>query len=189
MDLYHVMLFAHILGAVVLVGQGFLVPLLNGAIRRTATVSSLKEWIGLGQKLAKTGGPAAGLVLVSGLYMGITAHSFRQGWLAVSLVLFLIGGGLATGVIDPMLGRFMAAAEAAPAGVVPPELRATLMSPKLHVIESALFGMDLAIVFLMTNKPGWGGALTATAVGLAIAAGRVAFERRRHGQPTPVPAA
>lgn len=55
-------------------------------------------------------------------------------------------------------------------GPVPAELRADADSPRMHTIEALLLGNDLAVVFLMTNKPGWTGTAAAVAGGLAVTA-------------------
>jgi hypothetical protein len=66
-------------------------------------VASYKDWIGVVTKASSTTGLCAGVVLISGLYMSITSHSFTAGWLAVSLALFVINGALAGGVLDKHL--------------------------------------------------------------------------------------
>lgn len=183
MDLYHVVLFLHILGAVVLVGMGFFMPVLLRALLRTPTVAGFREWGRATHVIAKMGNPAAVVVLLSGLYMGWAEFSFKEGWLAVSLVLFIIAGGIAGGVLDPALKKLNAAADEAPDGPVSAELRSYAANPKMHNFESIMFGMDLAIVFLMVNKPALVPALIVAAVGFAIGAARIAISSRRHSEP------
>jgi hypothetical protein len=48
-----------------------------------------------------------------------------------------------------------------------------------------LVGADLAIVFLMTNKPGWTGAVIAGAIGLALGAVAGVLANRTRGARTP----
>lgn len=180
MDLYHVALFAHILGAVVLVGMGFFFPVLMRALHRTPTVADVREWANATHAIAKIGNPSAAIVLVTGLYMGWAQFSFAQGWLAVSLVLFVIAGGIAGGVLDPELKKIVAAADEAPDGPVPGDLRALTAAPRIHTFDSLLFGVDLAIVFLMTNKPGLVVSLVVAAVGLTFGFARLKFAARRH---------
>ncbi len=178
MDLYNLFLFAHIAGAAVLLSFGFVMPLLGRRIAKTATVTSMCEWVEATHRFSKMGPPAAVLVLLSGIYMALTRYSFRAGWVAVSLVLFIIAGGIARGVLDKHLAAVLAAAEEAPPGPVPPELRAMATDPRISNFESLMFGFDIAIVFNMTNKPGWAGALIATAVGVLIAVGIMARNAR-----------
>ena len=183
MDLYHLVLFAHIAGAVVLLSFGFVMPLLGRRIARTATVQGMREWVEGTYKYGKMGPPAAVAVLLSGVYMTLNAHSFGQGWITVSLVLFVLAGGIAGGILDPHFAKVLEAAENTPDGPVPPELRAMATDAKTANFESLMFGFDVAILFNMTNKPGWTGALIATAVGLLIAGAIIARSRARAATP------
>lgn len=183
MDLYHVVLFAHIIGAVVIVGMGFFMPVVMGGARRAQTVSSLTDWLRVMQKMSKMAGPAAGLVLATGLYMGWAQFSFTQGWLAISLALFLLAGSIAAGVLDPLIAKALAVLDNTPEGPVTEDLRSVALPPKAHNIEALLFGVDLAIIFLMTNKPALLPALAVAASGFAIGALRIAISARRHVKP------
>jgi uncharacterized membrane protein len=185
MSLYRVALFVHIIGAVVLVGTGFIAPLVLGGAGRAGTVASFRDWIGVMQKISKSAGISALLVFLSGLYMGLTESLFSQAWLVVSLVLFVINGGLASGVLDKWLGRLQEQAAGVAGGPVTPELRTALHEPRLQVVEKLMLGNDFVIVFLMTNKPGLTGALIAIGVGLAFTAALVARGRTRSGAAVP----
>ena len=178
MDLYNVVLFFHILGAVILVSMGVVMPVMTGGLHRTPTVAGVREWASTMLKYSRLGPPAAVVVLLSGLYMAWNAFSFADGWIVVSLVLFVMAGGIAGGVLEPHLKKVLAAAEAAPDGPVPADLRATAADPRAENFESLMFGFDLAIIFMMTNKPGWTGALIAAAVGLAISGALIARRSR-----------
>lgn len=182
MEPYNIGLFLHIAGAVVLLSYGFVMPLLGRRIAKTATVTSMREWVEATYKYGKMGPAAAITVLLSGIYMTLIgeAWSFAQGWIAVSLVLFVLAGGIAGGVLDKHFAKVLEAAEKAPEGPVPAELRALAMDRKVWNFESLLFGFDIAILFNMTNKPGWTGALIATAVGLLVAGGIIARHSRSH---------
>ena len=59
MDLYHGVLFFHVLGAVILVSMGFVMPVLTAALHRTPTVAGVREWAGAMQKYTRLGPPAA----------------------------------------------------------------------------------------------------------------------------------
>ncbi len=180
MTLYGAALFIHIMGAIVLVGMGFFTPIVMRGLARTPTTQGLREWAAAMQKITRLGNPAAVFVLVTGLYMAWREFSFTDGWIAVSLVLFVVLGAMAGGVLDPFLKNLVAAADAAPDGPVTDDLRAMIAAPKMHNFEAVLFGFDLAIVFMMTNKPGIGGALAATAVGLLVSG--VLIARRARGR-------
>ncbi len=53
----------------------------------------------------------------------------------------------------------------------------------MHNFEAVLFGVDLAIVFLMVNKPPPLPALLVTVAGLAIGVLRINVSGRHHAQP------
>ena len=180
MDLYHVVLFGHIVAAVVLVSFGFVMPMLTAGLRRTRTVESLQTWLAIMSRYSKTGPIAAVLVLLTGLYMTFDNFSFREGWIVVSLVLFVAAGAIAGGVLDKHLTRVLEEAQATPDGPVPAGLLADATSPRISNFESVMGGLDIAIIFMMTNKPGWVGALVAAAAGQAIAG--VMIARRARGK-------
>lgn len=77
----------------------------------------------------------------------------------------------------------MEAASATPDGAVPEDLRALATKPSLESVESVMFGLDLTIIFLMTNKVGWPGSLVALAVGLAVSGALILRARQRHAAP------
>lgn len=180
MSLYNVALFAHIIGAIILVGVGFIAPLIVGGATRAQSASSFVDWANVIIKASKAAGAAAVAVLISGLYMGLTAYSFTAGWLAVGLVLFVINGGLATGVLGKHWDSLLARAEEAGDGPVPAELRSAVVTPRLHAVESFMLASDLVILFLMTNKPGWTGSAAAVAVGLALTGVLIVRGTRHH---------
>lgn len=178
MELFNVVLFVHIAGAAVILSYGFVMPLLGRRLANTTSVASMREWADAIHKYGKMGPPAAVTVLLSGIYMTLNAYSFSQGWITVSLVLFVVAGGIAGAILDPHIAKVLEQAEKTPDGPVPPELRAMATDPKSANFESVMLGFDVAILFMMTNKPGWIGALIATAVGLLIAGALIARSSR-----------
>lgn len=178
MKIYNLALFAHIAGAAVLLSFGFVMPLLGRRIAKTPTVASLREWVEASYRYGKMGPPAAVVVLLSGLYMAFDAWSFADAWIVVSLVLFVMAGGIAGGVLDPHFAKALEKIDDTPAGPVPADLRAMVTEPRVANFESVMFGFDVAIVFMMTNKPGLTGSLIAAAVGLAISGALIARRSR-----------
>lgn len=177
MDLYHVALFAHILGAVVVVGSGFFLPFVTAGAARATSLDSFRDWANVVLRVSKGAGMSAAVILISGLYMGISGRLFNRGWLVVSLVLFVVNGALAGAVMDKHWKNVMARAQEAGDGAVPHDIRALTSTPRTHMVESYMLASDLAVVFLMTNKPGWTGSLVTVVVGLALTAALVARGR------------
>jgi MFS family permease len=175
---YDVVVFLHVIGAIGLVGSSLVAPLLAVAVRRTSTVASLREWAAFTRRLGQAVGPFAGLTLVTGLVLGFWGDWWGSGWLEVSLALFIVAGVLATAVLDPWARRLVEAVDAAPDGPVTAELDRARRDPRATVAEPVLLGIDVAIVFLMTVKPGVVGALVIAAIGLGAGALLAARERR-----------
>ena len=179
MELYELMLFAHILGAVVLVGGSLIGPLLMRRLRHASSVASLRSVAGIMHALSKAAGPSAGMVLVAGIVMVIEDWSFGDGWIAVSLALFALSGVLALAVADPVLKRLVNLADGAADGPVPPDVQVLVHDPKLAGVHNVLFAVDIAIVALMTLKPGLGVSIGVAIIALAAGAGLAFAERDR----------
>lgn len=181
---YSIVVFVHVLAAIVLVGSSLFGPVLGLAIRRSARVESLREWAGYFQRVVKLTGPAAGVTLASGLYLGFAGSWWGSGWVEVSLGLFVLAGVGAIGVLDPTAKRLVAAAEDAEPGPVPPELDRVRHDRRTAVVESMMLSTDLAILFLMTNKPGLAGSLAVVGVAWTLG-GVLAVREARHDEPSP----
>lgn len=177
MELYNVLLFAHILGAVVLIGISLLDPVMARSTAKATSVSSLREWTGFTLVVARAANPAAVVLLIAGVWMTFLSWSWDQGWIVVSLAIFLLIGAMAGTVLEPHAKRLVAAADAAPEGPVTAELRDIVHDSKVHRVHQLFLPLDMAVLFMMTNKPGWVGA--GTAVGLAVAAAAALI--LRHG--------
>lgn len=162
---YDVLLFVHILAAVVLVGGSLIGPLLTRRMKRASSVASLQAYAGVGAAISKVAGPSAAVVLLAGVGMVVMRWSFGTGWIAVSLLLFALSGGLTAALADPVLKRLVAAADDAPDGPVPSELEVLTHDTKLNGAHNMLLTVDIAIVALMTTKPP-----LAASIGLAMAA-------------------
>lgn len=179
MTVYSVVVFVHVIAAIVLVGATLLTPFMAAGIRRSSTVAALRESARVLKSANDAAGMAAPVVLLAGLYLAFAGGWWGSGWVEVSLGLFALAGVMALGIIDPAMKRLVAAAEAAPDGPVTAELAALRDQRRVAVAESFLLPGDLAIVFLMTNKPGFIGALTT--LGVVAVAGLV-LTRAQHGE-------
>ncbi len=167
MTLYSVVVFIHVIGAIVLVGSTILSPLLGAGLRRATTVDGLRGSARVMKGVNDLAGVAAPLVLVAGLYLAFAGDWWGSGWVEVSLALFAFAAVMAIGVIDPSVKRLVGAADAAPDGPVTAELVALRDARKVAVAESFLLPGDIAIVFLMITKPGFVGSLVTLAVAAA----------------------
>jgi uncharacterized membrane protein len=181
---YSVVVFVHVLSAIALVGSSLFGPLLAMAIRRAEGTASLRDLARYFQAVGRLTGPAAGITLATGLYLAFSGQWWGSGWIEVSLVLFLLAGAGAVGVLDPSAKRLVEASEAASDGPVGPELERLRNDRRTAVTESMMLGTDMAILFLMITKPALTTSLAVVAVAWAFG-GALAFRELRHGQQAP----
>lgn len=182
---YDLLLFLHILAAVVLVGGSLVGPLLGQSMKRAASVAALRAHVGMAASIAKASGPAAAVVLLAGVGMVVMEWSFGTGWIAVSLLLFALAGGLIMAIVQPALDRLGAAVDDAPDGPPTSGMRALTHDPKVNGAHNLLFAIDVAIVALMTTKPALAASIGVAVAAVLAGAGVTLAERRRRA---PAPA-
>ena len=183
MSVYTLGKFVHIASAIVLVGSYLLAPVLHGAIRGATDVRAMRALARVQQHVITASGPAAVGVLASGVYMTLAGWSFTFSWIAVSLVLFVVNGALAMAVVDPHVKKLLAAADQASDGPLDRELIALVLDARVVGALRIVVGIDLAIIFLMVNKPGWAGSVAVAGAGLALGASLAALTAKRIRQP------
>lgn len=187
-DLYHVALFLHIVFAIALVGGSVWAHVTASLLPRAGSIEGIRSHVRFLAAISKSGGPLAMLVLIPGLYMAFSGGHWGAGWPGVALVLFAATGGLAFRVLEPGVQRVQAVLDETPDGPITPEVGAKLANPKLTMATWLMAGMDLAIVYLMTNKPGLVGSVVVGVLGIAAGAVVGMRETRAHAAP-PAPAA
>ena len=168
MTLYGFVLFVHVVFAIALVGGSIWSHLAVGLAHRTTQVAGLRSLIAWTHGFVKASGPIAGVVLLAGVYLAFDGSWWGRGWPVVSLVLFAFGGVAATAIVDPKITAVRDRLEDVPDGPVTDDVRGLLADRTLTMVSWALAGADLAIVYLMTNKPGWGGSLAAGVACMAL---------------------
>ena len=188
MSLYTVMKFVHIAAAIVLVGSYLLAPVLHGTIRGATDVRALRALARLQHRVITASGPAAALVLAAGVYMTFAGWSFTDGWIVVSIALFVTNGTLAMSVVDPHVKKLLAATDEASDGPPNVTLIGIMHDTKVLRAMRVVVGIDLAIIFLMVNKPGWAGSVAVAVAGLALGVSLAAMASRRIRQLVQTPA-
>lgn len=171
--MYTFLVTLHVLGAVLLIGPFALAPFLgNRAIRR----HDADDTHDAARFLARF---SVGSVIVAGLGIGAlllsNRYSFRTPWVIISLTLYVIAMGVATGYTLPAMRR---AAETLEQGVLkrppevaegdadapPPTLAATAtdlaskerldnLAGRVAASGSLVFGMVVLITILMVTRP------------------------------------
>jgi hypothetical protein len=152
---YNVVLFIHLLGVVLLFGALAMSQRGGMGLRKASTIGEARTWLNL---LASTGPmfPIAGVILlVSGLYMANDVWSFSTPWVVVAfwgLIVLQAVGGLVVGNRLQKIGKMAGAAE----GGITAEMAGLIADPILWASASSLNSGAVGILWLMTNKPGWG---------------------------------
>jgi hypothetical protein len=166
MSVYGIAVFLHIVGALGIfaaIGLDW-AGLFN--LRRATDTAQVREWVRLLAAPRTVGGPAALLVLLSGIYMSATRWG-PQGWILVAL-----GGMVVTAVVGGAVGgrRIPAIMQALPAqsGPVTTALRGHLDDPALTLSLRVRTALLLGIVFLMSTRPSLGGSLAAMGAALVL---------------------
>jgi small-conductance mechanosensitive channel len=152
---YNVVLFAHVLGVVMLFAAFSVMQLGGARLRRAGSTEQARLWLGL---LAVTGpmfAVAFLLILAGGLYMTVDVWSFSTPWIDVALVTVGIMLAVGNGVVGRGLSKMGKMAAAAPDGPLSPELRAAIEDRALWTSSFVLTGFGVGVLWLMTNKPGW----------------------------------
>jgi hypothetical protein len=180
MTVYKLALFLHVLGALGLFAALGIEWAAAGPLRRAASDDEARPYVRLLVSLGRVGGPSAGTLLVTGIYMSATAWG-RQPWTGLALLGLLCLAVLAAGVT----GRRVAAigrsldADSGKDG----SLRLRLHDPVLVASLRLRTAIATGIVFLMTSKPAAGLALGAmgAAVAIGLAWSAPALGRRSAG--------
>ncbi len=160
---YSLVLYVHVLSAIALVGHSIGAPLERAAIREAATLGDLRRWIAFAGRSARWNPAVALVLLASGIYLG-SAGWWEQAWFHVSLAGWFVNVFLAAFAVGRTAGATMAAAVKAGEGPVPPQVDALRHSNAWALGMQSLLANDLAVLFIMMNKPGLLGSLAAVAV-------------------------
>lgn len=165
---YELALFLHVMGAIGLfTGVGIVLAAMGG-MRRAQAVAQVREWARVASTFDKLL-PVGGIVLlVTGIYMATDLEYWGDGWVDMALVLLLLLMVLGPAVNARRLGAIHKAADDAPDGPVPAELRARVLDPVLWTAMQAMTAVTVGIVFLMTVKPGMAGSGATVVVTLAL---------------------
>lgn len=173
MNLYTIMLFIHVSGAICLfIGFGIW---LFGIVRvaRASHVEQVRTLAGLMLMVRLVVPASALLVIAAGLTMALTAWGLQTGWIAVSLGSLAIIGPMGTWVIDPKVRAIAALAHTLPDGPLPAALAVRIHDSVLRLTMHMLIAMLFGIIFLMTIKPALTSAIGAMVVSalLGLASG------------------
>lgn len=180
-EVYSLVLFAHVVAAVALVGHSLSSPITRAVVREAQTVEDVRRVVAFEHRVSRWN-PAIALVLLgSGIYLG-SAGWWAQGWFYLSVAGWVVNAFLAGRIVKPWGASLMAAAVAAGSGPVPAAVDALRRSTALAVAAQVMLANDIALLFIMMNKPTTAGAAAIFAVVNAVLVA-LAFVPRRAASP------
>lgn len=171
--LYNVVLFLHILGAVIMFMAIAILALTMLSMLFSKDTESIKRWSGIAVKIDGLFPLSTLIILVPALYLVFSAWGWGSAWINVSLVA-LVGNSLLGPIINlRRLKRIHAAAEAEPDAVPSAELTNKVRDRVLWNSVSIMSMLVVGILFLMAVKLALFGSLVTMGValvtGLALA--------------------
>jgi Predicted integral membrane protein (DUF2269) len=168
MSTYNIVLFLHVSGAIgYFIGIGTWLFILVG-LRRAQRVEQVRALTNLTGWLGPFLGISVLLILATGLYMALTAWSLQTGWIGVALISLVVIAPLSTALIEPRRRAIARLAGEAPDGPLSQSLEQRTHDSILATALQTVAALLLGIVFLMTTKPSFIGALIVMVVALAL---------------------
>jgi hypothetical protein len=168
MDLYTILLFVHVSGAIGLfVGMGTWLFGIT-AIARALRVEQVRTLADLMLMTRYVVPVSAFITIASGLTMALTIWGLQTGWILVAIGGLVIIGPTGTWVVDPKVRAIATLAHTLPDGLLPKTFAARTHDLVLRTALHTLTAMLLGIVFLMTTKPAFSSAIGAMVVSLLL---------------------
>jgi hypothetical protein len=170
MDTYRVVLYVHLLSLLVGFGAGVVEAVCLLRLRAAQTFADAEPFSRLAGDVEKFFPVAILGLFGTGAYMTTDVWTWSTSWIVlpiVGLVVLSLQGPLVAGRRGRAVHEALAANGPGPLG---PEARALTRDRQLWGAAFANEGLVLGIVWVMTEKPGWGGAVAALAVAYAAGA-------------------
>jgi hypothetical protein len=158
LSMYPLLLFIHVLSAIVLMGSTLSAPLARGLVLRARSAADLGASIALSRRAVKWNPLAAIVLLATGIYLGSWGW-WSQPWFYVSIASWIVSTVLAVAVLQRAEEAIAALAGRAGDGPITAELDAMRQSRKWGLTHAAMFANDLAILFIMFVKPSLAGSI------------------------------
>jgi Predicted integral membrane protein (DUF2269) len=172
MTFYSVLLFAHIASAFLLFAGLALEWALISFLRRNPDLAPYRAWGRLFSVAPPLYGPAIGVILLSGGYLGAQMRAWDQGWIRISFAALVFIGLISVTLTAPRaraIRKLLAAASDSTLHL----LRARLQDPVLLASVRIRVALVFGVLLLMVSKVDLGPSLTviacATALGVAVA--------------------
>lgn len=170
MDTYHVVLYIHILSLLVGFSAGIIEAVCLLKLRGAETLEAAVPWGQLAGQIEKAFPVAIVGLYATGGYMTHHFWSFSSSWVVIPIV------GLAVLTLQgPLVAgrqghKLKLALMANGPGALGEDARRLTVDRPLWGAAFSNEGLVLAIVWVMTQKPGWGGAIAAVVIGYGVGA-------------------
>jgi hypothetical protein len=170
MTFYSLLVFAHIAGAFFLFSGLLLEWVVVGFLRRNPDLAPFRAWSRLFSLAPRLYGPALGVILLSGGYLGTQMSSWGQGWIRVSFfTLFAIGAiGIFTSRRIGAIRKLLTEASDATAGMLNTKLSDPILIASVRVRVALVFGVLLLMVSKLPLEPSLIIMAIATAFGVIL---------------------
>jgi hypothetical protein len=168
LNTYHYVLYVHLLSLFLGIGAGSVLLTCLFQLRAARTLEQALPWGIVSGKVARLFPIAILGLFGTGAYMTSDFWTWSTPWIDVAiagLVVLAVQGG---GIAEHTAKKLQAAMLANGPGPLGAEVRRLTLHPGLWVVELTNFGLVLAIVWNMTEKPGWGGSIASVLVGYAV---------------------
>lgn len=175
---WSIVLFAHVLAASLLVGSAFSVSLIRRGIESAASVAELRSWLELGRRATRANPAVAVVLLATGVWLGREVW-WAYAWFWVAVGAWVVNSALAAGVVRRAAGAASRAAALVGDGPVTTELDGLRRSRAWHLAEAAMAANDVALLWVMIDKPTLAGSLAVVALANLLFVGAMALSRRR----------
>ena len=183
MDLYHLAVFLHILGAFGLVAALAIEAIALRGLRDATQAESARPWLGAIRALRIMAPASIALILVMGLYLMATTWGGKP-WILTAilgLVAVAVIGGVLSGTRMARIGPAVGQAR----GALSPDLQRSLQDPILVLSSRVRLALVVGILFLMTLKPSWLASIIVLviAAALGVLASQIGSRGRNELQP------
>lgn len=170
MDTYHVVLYLHLLSLSVGIGAGSVLLTCLFQLKAACTVEQAVPWGIVSGNVARLFPVAILGLFLTGAYMTHKFWTWGTSWIVVAIVGLVVLGAQGGGIAERTAKKLQAALMANGPGPLGTEARRMTLHPGLWVVELSNLCIVLAIVWNMTEKPGWGGAIASVVIAYAVGA-------------------
>jgi hypothetical protein len=151
MTFYAFVVFIHIASAFFLFAGLVLEWVAFHFLSGTVNSGGIPQWVRTAGFSAKLYGPAIGLILLSGGYLGDVLKAWSQAWLPASLFVLVVAGLIGAAFAAPRV-RALKKLNLRPGAALTTEARARIQDPVLMASSRIRVALVLGVLLLMVTK-------------------------------------